>query len=149
MTKPTPKQRKAAKLVLNNMMSDRPIPTGQILANIGYSKGITETPSMVTESVGFKQALRELGLTEELITSSLVEDIRDKPKFRIQELKLGADILGMIKREEEPQRQTGNTYNFILSPDMRREVREMEERIKERLINGNAEETKKDVDAEQ
>lgn len=104
------------------------------MANIGYSKGITETPSMVTESRGFKLALAELGLTEDLITTSLVEDIKKKPQRRIQELKLGAEVLGMVKREEPNKtNDSKNTYNFIFSQNVQERVRAIDSEIKNLL----------------
>src|ERR1051325_3542281 len=97
--KPTPKQRVAAKKVIENLQKDNPDDLGTILENVGYSKSIALNPQMVTETQGFKQAIRELGLTEELITSALVSDIKAKPENRIQELKLGAEVLQMVKRD--------------------------------------------------
>lgn len=138
---PTPKQRKAAQKIIENMAVDNPKDLGVILADIGYSKGITETPSIVTNSVGFKQAVRDLGLTEELITNALVEDIKLKPQNRVQEIKLGAEILGMKSDEEKPQQKSGNIYNIFFSKDMQQRVGEFEEDIKERLKSKHAEET--------
>jgi len=104
-----------------------------VLANVGYGQ-IHQNPKRIMESVGFKMALRELGLTEELITSSLVEDIKEKPQQRIQELKLGAEILQMTKKEEEPK--VANTiYNFILDPVFRERIKPLEDALKEQLKN--------------
>lgn len=120
---------------MENSIIDTPIPRGEVLASIGYSQGITETPSIVTESLGFKQALRDLGLTEELITSSLVQDIKAKPEKRIQELKLGAEILGMVKREDEQVKTASNTYNFLFSPEVQANIKAIDNQIKEQLVN--------------
>lgn len=131
---PTPKQRKAARAIVENLTKDKPQTQAVVLANIGYSKGITETPSMVTESRGFKLALAELGLTEDLITTSLVEDIKKKPQRRIQELKLGAEVLGMVKREEPNKtNDSKNTYNFIFSQNVQERVRAIDSEIKNLL----------------
>lgn len=120
----------AAKAHIENLLSENPLPTGQVLENIGYSKGVSLTPSMVTESAGFKQSLAEFGLTEQFITNALVEDIKAKPAQRHQELKLGADILGMVKREEKPVSDVKNTYNFIFSPEVQARVNMVNEDIK-------------------
>lgn len=92
-------------------------------------------PNRIVEAPGFKQALRDLGLTEELITSSLVNDIKAKPEKRIQELKLGAEILGMVKREDEQTKSTNNIYNFLFSEETQKQIREIDNVIKARLIN--------------
>ncbi len=131
---PTQKQRLAAKAVSENLLADKPKNLGVILADIGYSPGITKTPSMVVESAGFKQALYDLGLTEDLITSSLVDDIRDKPKNRLGELKLGAELLQMVKKDEpEAPKNVGATYNFLFTSETKADVAAIESRIVERL----------------
>lgn len=132
---PTVRQRRAAKAIIENRLLDKPKSEGEILENVGYSNGISLTPSMVTQSSGFKKALAEFGLTEELITTSLVEDIKAKPKSRVKELGLGADILGMRKREEEsPKNNSISTYNFIFSKEVQNDVKKLEESIKEKLM---------------
>jgi len=140
MTNPTPKQRVAAKAIVENLQREAPLPVGEILEKSGYSEKTALTPKTVTDTIGFKQALRDLGLTEELITTALVEDIQAKPANRIQELKLGAEVLGMTKRDEEPQKQQGNTYNFIFSESVQQEVKAMEDRIKAQLLKPHVQE---------
>ena len=56
------------------------------------------------ERKGVKEALAEFGLTEELITTSLVSDIKRKPKRRLGELRLGDEILNM----NDGQSNSGN-----------------------------------------
>lgn len=137
--KPSPRQKKAAVAIVENAMSAQPKPTGQVLENVGYSAGIAENPSVVTESAGFKEAMKELGLTENLIATSLVADIKKKKGKRYHELKLGAEILGMVKRapEEPPKGPTNATYNFIFSAETQAEVKAIEERIKAQLLRKN------------
>ena len=138
--KPTPKQRIAARKIIENLYSNAPKDLGEILENIGYSKSIASNPQMVTESIGFKKALNDLGLTDELITTALVDDIKAKPKNRIQELKLGAEILKMVKKEEEPPKLTQNTtYNFIFSKEIQEQIRISNEIIKAKLISNDSE----------
>lgn len=135
---PRPRQRKAAQAVVKNLTIDTPKPLGEVLRSVGYGTGLQSQPNRVIESAGFKQALREMGLTEELITTSLVEDIEKKKQNRVQEMKLGAEILGMVKREpEQIKPQQATTYNFIFSAETQADVKEIEDRIKERLTQPN------------
>lgn len=106
-----------------------------MLKSVGYGTGLQNQPKRVVESEGFKAALEEFGLTEELITTALVSDIKKKPEKRVQELKLGAEILGMVKREEKPVDNSKTTYNFIFSPEVQNRVRDINEDIKKMLIN--------------
>lgn len=141
---PTPRQKKAAIAVLNNLVSDNPASFGSLLKNVGYGKALQDQPGRVLSGQGFKMALAELGLTENLITTALVNDINGKPLNRIQELKLGAELLGMVKREDENEKPKINTtYNFIFNAETQKEIKEMESKIKERLINGSVQENKK------
>lgn len=132
----TPRQKKAAKALVENLTSKSPVSAGQVLLDSGYSVAIANTPSMVIETPGFRKALAELGLTEELIATSLVADIKAKPKNRVKELGLGAEILGMKKREVEPPEKPpgGNTYNFIFSESVQAEIKKTEDIIKAQLI---------------
>lgn len=93
--RPSYRQKKSAKIKLDNPQLD----DKEVVALGGYSEAIQHNPAKVTESVGFKKALAEYGLTEELVTTSLVEDIKRKPRERLGEMRLGAEILKMNERE--------------------------------------------------
>jgi hypothetical protein len=114
----TPRQKLAAQLRAQNpKATDK-----QIMIEAGYSPIVPVT--QVTESKGYKEAIRAYGLTEHLITSALVEDIEKKPQRRVQELTLAADILNMRKREEVSH----NTVNIALFST------EQQEKIAQRIL---------------
>lgn len=133
----TARARKAARLVVENLRSAKPKPHKIILSNAGYGKDVQNAPNRVLGTDGFKEALREMGLTEELITSSLVSDIRKKPKERLGELRLGAEILGMKQTEPAPPAPRGNIYNFIFGAEVQEKIRVMEGDIKKMLVQPN------------
>ena len=89
-TTPTERQKKA----VNEMVENGGI-VSKAMRDAGYSKETAKTPKKLTESKGFKQVCKEAGLTEELITQCLSDDIKAKPKNRKGELELGAKILKM------------------------------------------------------
>ncbi len=93
-----------------------------------YSPKTAKTPKKLTESKGFKEICGKYGLTEGLILKALVDDIKGKPKSRVKELTLGAEILKMKDKE-----QTGNTFNTIIFTDDRAT------KIARRIIAGNSE----------
>lgn len=99
---PRLKQKNLARIRLETY-KDPKINKTKLVAMGGYGKSVQQTPSKVLESKGYKEALAEFGLTEELITSSLISDIKDKPKNRLGELRLGAEILGMNDKENQKQ----------------------------------------------
>ena len=135
--KPTVRQRRLAKGLAENQMSHAPLSVGAVMREIGYSSTISEQPSRITESSGFKKALAELGLTEELVVTALVNDILDKPSQRVKELTLAADILGMRRKEADPTSTTksgNNVYNFFFNPEVQSKVKIYEDEIKKALM---------------
>lgn len=111
----TLKQQRLAKIRLDTL--DKDLKKGELVAMGGFSKAIQKNPHKVLESKGYKEALASYGLTEKLITTALVHDIKKKPLHRVKELALGADILGMKKANEE---KGGNTYNIVILDDQQR-----------------------------
>lgn len=103
-------QEKTAKIALNNPELLKDGNKGKLVELGGYGIPMQNNPAKVLESKGFKEEIRKLGLTEELITGALVEDIKLKPQNRVPEMRLGAEILGMNNREEN---QGGNKTLII------------------------------------
>ena len=135
----TTKQKKLAIRVVENMQKDKPLPLGKIMEDIGYGS-TSLTPSIVTESKGYLQALRDLGLTEELVTVSLIEDIEKKPQNRVKELALASDILQMRKVQENGNKDNhskGNTYNFLFNSTTQQQIEDINKAIKQRLLKTN------------
>jgi hypothetical protein len=68
----------------------------ELLVSVGYTTKTAEVKAKeIMNSKGVQDAFKAKGLTRDLIIDSLVEDIEKKPQKRTEELKLGADILGM------------------------------------------------------
>jgi len=66
-----------------------------------YAPSVIRKPKVLTESKGWKEEMARYGLTEKLISSSLVADIKAKPQNRKPELELGAKILRMTGDDKE------------------------------------------------
>lgn len=96
-TKPTELQKRAVKILVDKGGSMENI--GETMMEAGYSKTTAHTPTKLTESEGFLKELENYGLTKELVTMALVEDIEKKPQNRSPELKLATEVLGMKKNE--------------------------------------------------
>ncbi len=115
---PTLLQRELA----NEIVKNKSLPVykrknkSELLGIVGYSpKTIDRNPTKVLEAKGVKDALKEFGLTEKLVTECLVEDIKAKPQKRLLELSLGAEILGMKIRTKDDLPSTV-TNLFIQTP---------------------------------
>lgn len=102
----TNKQLIVAEKIADNIRNKRGKTFGQILRESGYSDSTAKRPTVVISSKGVKELYAEFGLTENLIISSLIDDIKSKPKRRVAELSLAARILQMdvqvIKNERDP-----------------------------------------------
>ena len=85
----------------------------ELLVSIGYSeKTAGAIAKDVIEAKGVQETLASFGLTEGLITKALVSDIKKKPRNRIRELNLGAEILKM----KDPDSGKGNNKTIIFLP---------------------------------
>mgnify|MGYP001568703013 CR=1 FL=1 len=96
----------------------------ELLVSMVYATTTAESiPNKIIDSKGVKDALKDNGLTEDLITTALVEDINAKPARRVKELSLGAEILGMKDIPQGGNRtlvinitgETANRYGIIPS----------------------------------
>lgn len=101
----TLKQKAVAKKTVENGGN-----VSKAMRDVGYSPKTAINPSKVTESKGFKEEMAKYGLTDELVVSALVEDIKAKKHDRKGELELGAKILRLNKE--------GETNNNIILPDL-------------------------------
>lgn len=126
---PTPKQRKLAKLIIANGSHAKPL--GKLVSEAGYSDAMTDKPSVITESKGFKAALIMAGATEEKLASvfnsgleanrvdvikgiSQTSDVPDI-SLRVATAEKIAKIYGITADKDKG----GNTYNtFIQSNNL-------------------------------
>lgn len=83
------------RLALKEIVESRGKSISQALLRAGYSIPTVKNPKQVIQTKGFQQLIRERGLTEEFVTDALKDDIQNKPRKRVEELKLAADILRM------------------------------------------------------
>lgn len=86
----------------------------ELVKSVGYSSVTAEKKAgEIIDNKGVQEALAKYGLTEELVTTALVNDIKEKPRKRFLELSLGAEILGMKKKQQEPTSLAPVTNNFV------------------------------------
>ena len=112
-------QENLAKEIVKNTRRKKPLNKGQLVELGGYSKTVAiAKPEVILSQKGVKDSLRKLGLTEELITNALVEDIAEKKGNRVRELALGADILGMTE-EDKGGDKTFNITQIIINGNPR------------------------------
>ena len=132
---PTLKQLQAAQKTVKNGGN-----VTRAMLEAGYAPATVNNPSNLTKSKGFRTILEKAGLTENLVATALVEDIKNKPQNRSRELALASDILGL--------RQTGTTLQqaninaqyhispqeFLSNPIYQEAVKRFEDDLKKLLI---------------
>lgn len=101
-------QRDLAKAVINNRLKPRDKRKNKrdLTVSVGYSLETAESKAgLVIAQKGVQDAIKEIaaeqGLTEDFIKRALLDDIEKKPQKRVEELKLGASILGMTEHEKK------------------------------------------------
>lgn len=151
---PTPRQKKAAKEIVKNLLADEPLSTGQVLENVGYGT-IVQDPQRILNSDGFQQALNDTGLKQALVNQGInPKRIAEKINVLLNAkdrdanndytaidkgLKHATAIYGVID-SDKPKGNSQNTYNFIFSADVQQQVKQMDETIKQMLTKNHAKE---------
>ncbi len=82
------------------------------MREVGYSQATINNPSNLTHSKGFIQLCEESGLTDDLLLTALVEDIRMKKGNRRAELELAFKIKGHLTHRAEMVNTAGITIVF-------------------------------------
>jgi hypothetical protein len=93
---PTIKQQALAEEMITNHM--RPPAERKNKKEMAAAVGLKHFPGPKLRR-GLKAALENYGLTKQLVTEALVEDIKQKPQQRLGELRLAAEILDMTNHE--------------------------------------------------
>lgn len=110
----TQRQKKALLKVVENHGN-----VSKAMRDVGYDETTAKNPKNLTDSKGFKELCEEFGLTDELILTSLVEDIKLKPQNRKPELELATKIKGHLTEKVDVlsggEKITG--FNYITPND--------------------------------
>lgn len=61
---PTQKQKRVAKLIIENTTLDEPLNAGEIVANSGYGVSMKKNPQVILSSLGVQEALEVAGFDE-------------------------------------------------------------------------------------
>lgn len=130
------KQRKATQKMVENGGN-----ASAAMRYAGYSEKSINNPSSLTQSKGFRAILEASGLTETLVASALVEDIKKKPQNRAKELALASDILGMRKQETIVQQAVVTSVyqiearDFLMNPEYMKALQAFEGEMKKMLVS--------------
>lgn len=107
---PTVKQRKVAKLLIENESLDKPLNGGQMLAKVGYSRSMqTAKVNDVLESEGVLEALNDYGFNVEnakkVVGAILETGENDNVKLK------AADMIMKVHGAYAPEKVVNMNYN--------------------------------------
>lgn len=171
--RPTKRQRDVAKALIENEISDKPIPIGQILEKTGYSPGVVKNPADVIESQGVQEALVEEaetmlaalktnGVNPDLIAQKIYDLLNAEVKIKVVEKGKKTryierqDTFAISKGVEnamkiglgggyktQGQQPERPTINIWNIPEVKILIQDMDSKIKAKIMERFAPETKK------
>lgn len=101
----TVKQKRVARLIIENANLDKPLNKGQLVEMGGYSKTVADAkPQHIIDQQGVKEALRDFGFTEDnakMVVSEIMLDSKRDPNARLKATDQVFKVHGSYKHEEE------------------------------------------------
>jgi hypothetical protein len=131
----TIKQKRAAKEILKAIEGNSQAETtGEILENVGYSKGISENPKVVLESAGFKEILDKY-LPDDFLAKKHTQLLDDEQsQIQIKALDLAYKVKGCYAAEKTQSINVNLTGDITMTPKEKEIAQEYEERLKDSIL---------------
>lgn len=114
---PTPRQKKLAKLIIENSTLDKPLNGGEMLEKVSYSKGLQKQPSRVIEAEGVKQALADYGFTEDN-AKKVVSEIMLNDKVSANDRLKATDQVFKVHKSYGENNQTNNHLVIVIPNEL-------------------------------
>lgn len=99
----TIRQRKAAKLVIENLQANKPLNGGEIVANSGYGSSMSKNPQVVLNSKGVVNELHRMGFDTEKAKEVVGEILQfgsdDTPRLK------AADMIFKVNGDYAPEKR--------------------------------------------
>jgi hypothetical protein len=138
MARITPKQRKVAKLLIENATLDKPLNGGQIVENSGYGESMKLYPARVIDTIGVEKALEEYGFTEDNAKRVVTDILLNPEADNAHRLKAASEVFKVkgSYAAEKTQSVNLNLQGHVDSNGMEALRQEYEEKLKAKLLNG-------------
>ncbi len=135
----TIRQKKLANAIVDNLQAKKPKNKQELLVSVGYDELTAEKNSkQVIEAVGVQEELKVLGFDEATakgVVSGILNDEANEPKDRLKAAEMVFKVHGSFKESEKPQEKSQITYNFIQNTAIQADIKQLEDAIKEKLLN--------------
>ena len=135
----TIKQRKIAKLIIENTTAAVPLNGGQMLESVGYAIGLQKQPGRILESEGVKSALEKAGFSEDNAKKVVAEIMMNEEADNSSRLKATDQVFKIHGTYAPEKRQSLNVnVDAEVSDDKLKSIREkFLAELKGELANGN------------
>lgn len=132
---PTVRQKRVAKLIIENATLDKPLNGGQMLAKVGYAKSMHRAKvNDVLESEGVKEALDDYGFSEDNAKKVVAEILLSKEADSGHRLKAASEVF-KVQGSYAPEK----SVSLNLSVPAEKQKKATEAII--RFLNGNTRDT--------
>lgn len=112
MRTPSAKQKKVAKMLIENSKSNKPLTKGEIVEKSGYGVSMKTNPQVIINSDGVKQALTDFGFNVDNAKKVTANIMLDETKHEHARLK-AADMVFKVHGSYVNEAGGGNTVLFI------------------------------------
>lgn len=134
-TAPTTKQKKVAKLIIENSELDKPLNGGEIAEISGYSKSMQDNPKRIIDVKGVQQELKESGFTEEN-AKSVVSQIMLNEKAQDNNRLKAAEQVFKVTGSYAPEKKAIVSVNVDLDNSKYSQMaNEFEEKLRQELLD--------------
>lgn len=136
---PTTKQKRVAKLVIENSTMDKPMTGGEIVESSGYGVSMKKNPQVILESDGVKEALVEYGFSEDnakQVVADIMLNDRVDPSARLK----ATDQVFKVHGSYAPEKTTSTNLNVEVKLENKEleDIRvKYEKELKDKLLHDN------------
>ena len=132
----TQRQKKLAKAIVENLASDKPKTSGELLENVGYSEHLVKQPGRIIEAEGVQSELIALGFSEDNAKSVVGEVLLNQEEDANARLK-AADMIFKVNGTYAPEKSINLNANINapITPKVKAVIGKFEDELFNTLAN--------------
>lgn len=108
---PRTRQKRAARLIIENETLDKKLSDGEIVANSGYGPSMQKNPGVVLNSAGVKEALADYGFNPDNAKQVVAEILLDSETDKNTRLNAAKEVFKVFG-EYAPEKKIVGSFNL-------------------------------------